>query len=58
MPYAPGFERALRARAHGAQLDDPHLNKISPGKAKAMLDESSRAKAQGKFFRRRAAESK
>lgn len=43
MPYSEKFENVLRARAHGAKLDDPKLNRIGPDKAKAMLTEARRA---------------
>lgn len=49
MPYSEKFEHVLQARAHGAKLDNPKLNKISAGKAKSMLSESKRA-GQKKFL--------
>lgn len=42
MPYSEKFEHVLQARAHGAKLDDPKLNRIGAGKAKAMLSEAKR----------------
>ena len=44
MPYAPGFERALRARQHGANLRSPSLQRISPAKAGRMLTEADRTR--------------
>lgn len=43
MPYSAGFTRALMARAHGADLHDKKLNKISPGKAKSLLEDTTEA---------------
>ena len=40
MPYAPGFERALRGIAHGWKPRKGSLKKIGQDKAKAMLDEA------------------
>jgi len=56
VPYAPAFVRALRARAHGEQLDDPRLNKIGRGKAREMLKEAGQLTGgTGKMLRAKAA---
>lgn len=44
MPYAPGFERALKGIAHGWKPDKASLRDISETKAKAMLSEAERKK--------------
>lgn len=46
MPYAPGFVRALYARANGRTLNNKNLDKISPEKAKELL-----AEAKGKALK-------
>lgn len=50
MPYSEKFEHVLQARAHGAKLDKPGLNRIPAGKAKAMLSEAKR-EGQKKFLK-------
>lgn len=44
MPYAPGFERALRGRAHGWKPRKGSIAKIHPAKAKRMLAEAERSR--------------
>lgn len=41
MPYTQKFHNVLEARAHGDSLNNPKLDKITPEKAKAMLNEAS-----------------
>lgn len=41
MPYSERFENALRARAHGARLSNPKLNKIGQAKAQSMIAEAA-----------------
>jgi hypothetical protein len=50
MPYSKKFEHVLQARAHGAQLDDPKLNRIGTDKARSMLDEATR-EGQKKYLK-------
>ena len=44
MPYAPGFERALHARASGRPMRKKSVQRISPVKAKRMLAEADRGR--------------
>ena len=44
MPYAPGFDRALRGRAHGWHPKKGSIAKISPTRAKRMLGEAERTR--------------
>jgi hypothetical protein len=44
MPYAPGFERALHARAAGRPMRKKSIRRISPTKAKRMLTEADRTR--------------
>jgi hypothetical protein len=50
VPYDPKFERALRGVAHGMEPRSKSLERISPRKAKDLLneaDEARRAKHKG-----------
>jgi len=47
MPYSEKQERFFRARAHGFVPDNPELKRLTPKKAKDLLDESKTTEAEG-----------